>query len=226
MPNMCSAALRVSGGARAKAARRTGGACESCGLDWPWTLYVFLRDGSQRPTAENLLILCGTCSADRTDAFAPLLSKPTLRDRMRERNNRRAGAIKLTAARRRRLIESRGSACELCGIPGSLRDLEVHHRVGVLRGGSDDESNLLVLCFACHHRLQPCATGCGRWAKKPRRLCGHCDMRRRLEERYPELSWDEIKLRFPGLVRAWPVGYEPLHHGPAVLPHTGGSKLK
>jgi len=200
----------ISGSARAKAARRSGGACESCGLEWPWNLYVFLREETLRPTAENLEVLCAACSASRSGAFAPLLGEPTLRERMRERNNRRTGAVKLTAARRRALIEKRGSCCEICGVPGSVRDLEVHHRVAVLRGGDDDERNLLVLCFACHHHLQPCGTGCGRWAKKPNRLCRHCAMRKRLEELYPDESWEEIKRRLPGLAQAWPPGYEPL----------------
>jgi hypothetical protein len=206
---MRSLELHVNGGARAKAARRSGGACERCGLEWPWNLYLFRRDETRPPTADNLEVLCGACSASRNEAFAPLLGRPTLRDRLRERNNRRTGAVKLTAARRRRLVESRGSACEICGVPGSERQLDVHHRVGVFRGGDDDEANLLVLCFVCHHRLQPCATGCGRWAKKPRRLCRHCAMRRRLEELYPGDPWDDIKRRLPGLVRTWPPGYEP-----------------
>jgi HNH endonuclease len=206
---MRSSGLRVSAGARAKAARRSGGACEACGLEWPWNLYVFLRDPARPSTADNLEILCSSCSESRTGAFAPLLSHPTLRDRMRERNNRRTGAIKLTAARRKRLIAARGSCCEICGVPGSERQLDVHHRLGVFRGGDDDERNLLVLCFACHHHLQPCATGCGRWAKKPNRLCRHCAMRRRLEDLYPNDSWDEIKRRIPGLARTWPAGYEP-----------------
>ena len=201
--------LRVSAGARAKAAERGGGACESCGLEWPWNLYVFLRDASLPATAANLEVLCAACSGTRDGDFAPLLSRPTLRDRMRERNNRRTGAVKLTAARRRRLIEARGSCCEICAVPGSERQLDVHHRVGVFRGRDDAEANLLVLCFACHHHLQPCATGCGRWAKKPNRLCRHCAMRKRLEDLYPGYSWEEIKLRVPGVTRSWPPGYEP-----------------
>jgi hypothetical protein len=207
---MCSALLRVSGSARAKAARRTGAACERCGLEWPWNLYVFLRDDASPAIAENLEILCGPCSAARDGPFAPLLTRPCTRDRLRERNNRRTGAIKLTAARRRRLIAARGSACEICGVPGDARQLEVHHRLGVFRGGDDSEANLLVLCFACHHRLQPCATGCGRWAKKPSRLCRFCAMRSRLEELYPDVTWPELKRRLASLERAWPPGYEPL----------------
>jgi hypothetical protein len=206
---MRSPTLRVSGGARAKAARHSGGACEKCGLEWPWNLYVFLRDESGAATADNLEVLCGACSAARKGAFAPLLGQPTLRERLRERNNRRTGAVKLTAARRKRLIESRGGACEICGVPGTERQLDVHHRIGVFRGGDDDEANLLVLCFVCHHHLQPCLTGCGRWAKKPRRLCRFCEMRRQLEDLYPGETWEGIKQRIPGLARTWPPGYEP-----------------
>jgi hypothetical protein len=206
---MRSDALHVSGQARARAARRSGGACEGCGLEWPWNLYVFRKDESRPAISDNLEVLCAACSATRSGPFAALLSQPTLRERMRECNNRRTGAPKLTAARRRALIEKRGSACEICGVPGSEIKLEVHHRVAVLRGGDDDERNLLVLCYPCHHHLQPCATGCGRWAKKPHRLCRHCAMRKRLQELYPGDSWEEIKRRLPGLIQSWPPDYEP-----------------
>lgn len=111
----------------------------------------------------------------------PLVGERPLRERMRDANNRRTGAVKLTPARRRKLIQSRGGCCEICGVPGSERQLEVHHRIAVLRGGDDSERNLLVLCFACHHHVQPCAAGCGRWAKKPARLCRQCRTREDLE---------------------------------------------
>jgi hypothetical protein len=105
---------------------------------------------------------------------------------MRHSNNLRTGAIKLTPARRRRLIEVRGGCCETCGVPGSERQLQVHHRLAVLRGGDDSEANLLVLCFACHHHLQPCSRECGRWTKKPSMVCRHCRTQERLEELYSE----------------------------------------
>ena len=66
-------------------------------------------------------------------------------------------------------------------------------------GGDDSEENLAVLCFACHHQLQPCAAGCGRWAKIPAPLCRHCETRRRLEALLPDLTWEEIKERYPSL---------------------------
>lgn len=171
----------MSGSARAAAARRSGGACETCGLEWPWLLYVCVIDPTHPARTENLRVLCGPCSVAQGGPFLPLVSERTLRERMRDANNRRTGAIKLTAARRRELIRARGGCCELCGVPGAQRELEVHHRIAVLRGGDDSEQNLLVLCFACHHHVQPCAAGCGRWAKKPAQLCRQCRTARDLE---------------------------------------------
>lgn len=194
--------LRVGGGARAAVLRRCGGACESCALEWPWALYVFRVDGALGTSAANLVALCMACAADRPDPFAPLLTEPTLRDRMRTANNRRTGAAKLTPARRRALVAARGGRCEICAVAGSERQLDVHHRVGVLRGGDDSESNLMVLCIACHHHLQPCANGCGRWAKKPAAVCARCRLRRDLERAYPALTWEEIQARHP-VLRTW-----------------------
>lgn len=44
------------------------------------------------------------------------------------------------------------SCCELCG---DKRNLEVHHIIPVVCGGSDDVSNLVVVCGRCHARLTP-----------------------------------------------------------------------
>ena len=96
----------MGGGARAVVLRRCGGACESCGLEWPWHLYLFLVDESMPARADNLRVLCGGCSNGLTGAFAPLLAELTLRERLRTANNLRTGAVKLTAARRRRLIRA------------------------------------------------------------------------------------------------------------------------
>jgi HNH endonuclease len=172
----------VGGGARAVVLRRCGEACESCGLEWPWHLYLFLIDESAPARADNLRVLCGPCSGELTAPFAPLVAEQTLRERMRAANNRRTGAAKLTEARRRKLIAERGGCCEICGVPGSARQLQVHHRRAVLRGGDDSEANLLVLCFACHHQVQPCANACGHWVKKPHRICRHCQTEHRLAE--------------------------------------------
>ena len=207
---MRSDELHVPAGARRALLRRCRGACERCGLEWPWLLYVFLRDPDGRAGAGNLDVLCAACSAGRHGAFAPLVIRPALRERMRDANNRRTGAVRLTPARRRELVAGRGARCQICGVPQSERQLDVHHKTGILRGGDDDPANLMVLCIACHHHLRPCATGCGRWAKRPARLCRHCETRRRLEHLYPTSSWEEIKAMVPSLERGWPAGYEPL----------------
>ena len=175
--------LHVSGGARAVVFKRSRGSCERCGLEWPWALYLFAVEEGGSASSANLVALCGACSAGRAGPFTPLLSQPTLRERMRAANNRRSGALPLNAARRRKLIAERGRCCEICGVSGADRQLDVHHRLGILRGGDDSEKNLLVLCFACHHHLQPCAAGCGRWAKKPAVVCRRCQDQGRL------ISW-------------------------------------
>lgn len=166
--------------------RRCGSACEACGLEWPWNLYLFLIDPSRGAAASNLRVLCSRCSAAETGRFATLLPEPTLRQRLIEANNRRTGTARLTPARRRRLIAARGDCCEICGASGSERQLQVHHRIAVLRGGDDSEQNLLVLCFACHHHLQPCSMGCGHWTKKPSTVCRHCRTQQRLEDLHME----------------------------------------
>jgi 5-methylcytosine-specific restriction endonuclease McrA len=146
----------------------------------------------------NLVLLCLACSDGRTGSSTPVLSKPSLRERVRRVNNARTGAAKLTAACRRRLIASRGGRCETCGATSAERQLDVHHVTGLLRGGDDSDANLMVLCFACHHHLQPCAAGCGGWAKKPATVCRHCRTLRRLEELLPGVSRDEIRARYRG----------------------------
>jgi len=201
--------LRLAPSVRIALERRCAGACESCGLEWRWALYIFRVDESTSCTVANLVVRCGNCSAGHEGAFAPLVGTRSTRDRMLTANNMRAGVQPLTASRRRALIAARGGACERCGVAASERVLQVHHRVPVLRGGDDHERNLQVLCFACHHHLQPCATGCGAWASERFGVCRTCQTRRRLEQLMPEATWTEIKARFPGFVQRWKPGYEP-----------------
>jgi len=210
--------LPLAPSVRAAVARRCGGACERCGLDWPWALYVFRIDEAEPIRGPNLAVLCGACSVDRTDPFSTLIGERTIRAIRLTANNRRAAVRSMTAAGRRKLIAARGGACEACGIPGSERLLQVHHKLAVLQGGHDGEANLMVLCFACHHHVQPCATGCGGWAKKPRTVCRSCSTRHALEQVFPSATWEEIKARNPGFVATWKPGYEPRHIEAAYAP--------
>jgi hypothetical protein len=189
--------------------KRCRGACEQCGLEWPWILYLFRIDEARAAAAANLRVLCGPCSSGQRAAFAPLLGRRTTRQRRLHANNSRSGACRLTPARRRQLIADRGGRCQSCGTLGSERRLDVHHVLAVARGGDDADDNLLVLCFACHHDLHPCPSRCGRWASKSAALCRHCETRRLLQDLYPTATWDEIKARVPGLIESWPPGYEP-----------------
>src|SRR5712691_6197976 len=143
--------LRLAPSVRIALERRCGGACESCGLEWRWALYVFRVDEVEACSTNNLVVLCGSCSTGKEGEFASFVGARSTRDRMLSANNRRAGAEPLTGARRRPLIAARGGACEVCGAPASERVLEVHHRLAVLQGGDDGNDNLQVLCFACHH---------------------------------------------------------------------------
>jgi hypothetical protein len=189
--------------------RRSGGACESCGLEWPWTLYLFRVEEEGPNSAANLVLQCMTCSAGRGGGFLPLIGQRSARAKLQGANNRRAAVEPLTATRRRALIAARGARCELCGASGTEHALEVHHKLAVLRGGHDGEENLQVLCFACHRQLQPCSTGCGALAGVRRGVCQNCLTRNRLEALMPEASWDQIKARFPTFVSQWRPGYEP-----------------
>ena len=194
--------------------RRCAGACEQCGFPWPWSLFVFRVEEDRPSRVDNLVALCLRCSEGRPGASAPLIGRRTDRARLQTANNRRAAVGPLTESRRRALIALRGGRCELCGASPEQRRLEVHHRLPVLQGGHDGDDNLQVLCFACHRDLEPCATGCGAWARKGRGVCRHCLTRSSLERLLPEASWEEIKRRFPSFVEQWKDGYEPrsLHH--------------
>ena len=210
--------LRLAPSVRVALERRCGGACERCGLEWRWALYVFRVDETASCTAANLIVLCGTCSAGHSDEFAPFVGNRSNRDRILTANNRRGGTEPLTDGRRRALIAARGGCCEVCGASAAERVLQVHHRLAVLQGGDDREENLQVLCFACHHHLEPCSTGCGAWASKRFGICRNCQMRNMLEQLIPEATWDEIKAHFPGFVAQWKPGYEPLSLTPRPVP--------
>lgn len=77
---------------------------------------------------------------------------------------RKAGPSKRGGTRsfRVRLIKQRGMSCQLCGY--DKHDiLNIHHIVERKNGGTDDESNLMLICPNCHseihkgfRNLEPC----------------------------------------------------------------------
>jgi len=49
------------------------------------------------------------------------------------------------------ILERDGYRCRVCGSPsGAGRTLQVHHRMPVHRGGTNDDENLQTLCQVCH----------------------------------------------------------------------------
>jgi 5-methylcytosine-specific restriction endonuclease McrA len=58
---------------------------------------------------------------------------------------------------RRRVLARDGHRCATPGC-GSTGSLEIHHRVPVSSGGSNDPSNLVTLCRSCHQSLHEIAT--------------------------------------------------------------------
>ncbi len=57
---------------------------------------------------------------------------------------------------RTKVLRRDGWRCQVCG---SMKNLEVHHKVFRSRWGEDDEQNLITLCLECHakaHGLTKC----------------------------------------------------------------------
>ncbi len=117
--------LRLAPGVRVALERRCAGACESCGLEWPWALYVFRVEDSGRCTVANLIVLCGKCSTGREGEFAPLVGTRTARDGILTANNGRAGAVPLTDSKEgvdscpRRSLRGLRSTCRRARARGS-----------------------------------------------------------------------------------------------------------
>jgi len=63
----------------------------------------------------------------------------------REKTNRGNRVTRLG----KQLAKERGECCELCGAKGQLH---AHHIQPKSEGGSDEPSNLQMLCPECHHK--------------------------------------------------------------------------
>lgn len=69
-----------------------------------------------------------------------------------EKNIRRKRSNEVYGSRWRKTRElyfSEHPFCEACGKPAQ----EVHHRVPLSRGGTNDFSNLISLCRSCHNKI-------------------------------------------------------------------------
>ena len=53
---------------------------------------------------------------------------------------------------RKILKEQAGELCMICHKPPTFGSLQVHHKVFRSKGGGNEPSNLLLLCFTCHQK--------------------------------------------------------------------------
>jgi 5-methylcytosine-specific restriction endonuclease McrA len=58
---------------------------------------------------------------------------------------------------RHSLIEERNGACEVCGFSCEFC-LQVHHIMPIAKGGTNDKSNLALLCANCHAAVEKMKT--------------------------------------------------------------------
>lgn len=65
------------------------------------------------------------------------------------RQPRKKNRPNMSPTRRQRVLERDGHRCQECG---ATELLEIDHVVPVAHGGTEDESNLQVLCEKCNNR--------------------------------------------------------------------------
>lgn len=71
----------------------------------------------------------------------------------RVNNKKEVKSPSLTASQKRELERKAGFKCELCGRSTEDFKPDVHHIKPKAKGGSNRDSNLIVLCPTCHRRV-------------------------------------------------------------------------
>jgi hypothetical protein len=71
---------------------------------------------------------------------------PISYEKKENKNNR----INLPKNLRHKILKRDRYTCQSCGARAPDVELEVDHRIPVSKGGTDDESNLVTLCFDCN----------------------------------------------------------------------------
>ena len=80
-------------------------------------------------------------------AAGEALERERKRAYSRRRGSRQTRGYDATYDRARKLVLAQSPHCARCGAPAT----EVHHVVPLSRGGTNDVTNLVPLCRACHH---------------------------------------------------------------------------
>jgi len=92
-------------------------------------------------------ISCPQCAADITPAVSTKPSKRAYKDGLSTgRMDLLSGTA--AAAQRKRIRERDNYQCRMCKI--AVRVGEVDHKLALVNGGSNDDSNLQLLCSICH----------------------------------------------------------------------------
>ena len=81
----------------------------------------------ERKKADGTYALCRSCNRDRNKARQKLAAE--------------------AYRKKKAFLKRGGSVCQECGKVGHV---ELHHIIRLVDGGSNDDSNLILLCFDCH----------------------------------------------------------------------------
>ena len=95
---------------------------------------------------------------------------------------------------RHKLIENRNGACEVCGFDCEFC-LQAHHIVPISQGGTNDLSNLALLCANCHAAVEKMKTA--QWSRSVFRVYTDSQY-----EHLIKLSGSSLAAAYP---RAWRV---------------------
>ena len=83
---------------------------------------------------------------------ADLLIKVMLTTRSDERRIRPTGRVTWPRGLKQQLMRRQDNTCVYCGHRRTARTLDIDHMTPVVRGGSNDPSNLQVICRPCNQR--------------------------------------------------------------------------
>ena len=84
--------------------------------------------------------------------FADWLIWVMLRTRSNERRIRPTKRVTWRKGLKQELMKRQDNTCVYCGYRRIARTLDIDHMIPVVRGGSNDESNLQVICRPCNQR--------------------------------------------------------------------------
>ena len=89
------------------------------------------------------------------EIFADVSIRVMLLTRANERRIRPTERVNWPKGLKRRLMRRQDNTCVYCGHRRIASSMDIDHIIPVVRGGSNDESNLQVICRRCNQRKGP-----------------------------------------------------------------------